>query len=134
MNHISKLFASSDGLVCKGHSWEQREGGYRRIAFLLGNGLWPAADDPRMIHFLLNRGFRVLALDITFGSPGTPRVGLRAFRDAVVSFARANEVLRSEFPELAANEFFCLRAAERCGLQVPPSRQGISVRYVTESP
>ena len=27
-----------------------------------------------------------------------------------------------EFPELAANEFFCLKAAERCGLRVPPHR------------
>jgi serine/threonine-protein kinase HipA len=27
-----------------------------------------------------------------------------------------------EFPQLAANEFFCLKVAERCGLQVPPRR------------
>lgn len=28
----------------------------------------------------------------------------------------------NEFPQLAANEYFCLRAAERCGLDVPPFR------------
>jgi alpha-beta hydrolase superfamily lysophospholipase len=92
MNHISKGFASSDGRVCKSHSWEQREGGYRRIALLLGNGLRPASEDPRLIRFLLDRGFRVLALDVGFGSPVSPRLGLRSFRNAVASFARANEV------------------------------------------
>ena len=28
----------------------------------------------------------------------------------------------NEFPQLAANEYFCLRAARRCGLDVPPFR------------
>jgi serine/threonine-protein kinase HipA len=28
----------------------------------------------------------------------------------------------NEFPQLAANEYFCLRAAERCGLEAPPFR------------
>jgi serine/threonine-protein kinase HipA len=28
----------------------------------------------------------------------------------------------AEFPQLAANEFFCLKAAERCGLNVPPHK------------
>jgi serine/threonine-protein kinase HipA len=28
----------------------------------------------------------------------------------------------TDYPELAANEFFCLKAAERCGLTVPPHR------------
>jgi len=28
----------------------------------------------------------------------------------------------AEFPQLAANEFFCLKAAEKCGLVVPPHR------------
>jgi serine/threonine-protein kinase HipA len=28
----------------------------------------------------------------------------------------------NEFPQLAANEFFCLAAARRCGLEVPPCR------------
>ncbi|MDF0652043.1 MAG: HipA domain-containing protein, partial [Nitrospira sp.] len=27
-----------------------------------------------------------------------------------------------EYPQLAANEYFCLRAAEKCGLEVPPYR------------
>ncbi len=29
---------------------------------------------------------------------------------------------QNEFPQLAANEFFCLKAAERCGLEVPRCR------------
>jgi alpha-beta hydrolase superfamily lysophospholipase len=91
MNHISKGFASSDGRVYKCHSWELREGGYRRVALLLGNGLWPAAEETRLVRFLLDRGFRVLALDVAFGSTSVPRVGLRAFRQAVASFARAYE-------------------------------------------
>jgi len=29
---------------------------------------------------------------------------------------------QNEFPQLAANEYFCLKVAERCGLNVPPYR------------
>ncbi len=29
---------------------------------------------------------------------------------------------QNEYPQLAANEFFCLRVAEKCGLDVPPYR------------
>jgi serine/threonine-protein kinase HipA len=29
---------------------------------------------------------------------------------------------QNEFPQLAANEFFCLKVAEKCGLDVPPCR------------
>jgi alpha-beta hydrolase superfamily lysophospholipase len=90
MNHISKSFASTDGRVFKSHSWELREGGYRRIAMLIGNGLWPVAQDTRLILFLLDRGFRVLALDLAFGAPSTPRLGLRAFREAFSAFARSS--------------------------------------------
>ncbi len=38
------------------------------------------------------------------------------------SFRGATHIVKfweNEYPELAANEFFCLRAAERCGLKVP---------------
>jgi serine/threonine-protein kinase HipA len=43
----------------------------------------------------------------------------QSFRGAthIVKFWEANE-----FPQLAANEFFCLKAAERCGLPVPRYR------------
>jgi alpha-beta hydrolase superfamily lysophospholipase len=90
MNHISKSFALSDGRSCRSHSWELREGGYRRLILILGNGLWPSDKDPRMIAFLLDRGFRVLALDLAFGSTSAPRVGLRAYREAVAAFAQAS--------------------------------------------
>src|SRR5579872_4278857 len=29
---------------------------------------------------------------------------------------------QNEYPQLAANEFFCLKVAEKCGLEVPPYR------------
>lgn len=41
------------------------------------------------------------------------------------SFKGATHIVKlwePEFPELAANEYFCLRAAERCGLKVPRFR------------
>jgi serine/threonine-protein kinase HipA len=42
------------------------------------------------------------------------------------SFRGATHIVKfwdpAEFPQLAANEFFCLRAAQRCGLDVPPFR------------
>jgi serine/threonine-protein kinase HipA len=42
------------------------------------------------------------------------------------SFRGATHIVKfwdpAEFPELAANEFFCLKAAERCGLRVPRHR------------
>jgi alpha-beta hydrolase superfamily lysophospholipase len=91
MNHVSKGFASGEGRVCKSHSWELREGGYRRIALLLGNGLWSASGETRLVRFLLDRGFRVIALDIAFGSPSAQRVGLRDLRETAAAFARANE-------------------------------------------
>jgi len=40
------------------------------------------------------------------------------------SFRGATHIVKfwdaAEFPQLAANEFFCLKAAQRCGLRVPP--------------
>src|SRR5208283_2769063 len=51
--------------------------------------------------------------------PTTRRVLSPSFRGAthIVKFWDP-----AEFPELAANEFFCLKAAERCGLEVSPYR------------
>jgi serine/threonine-protein kinase HipA len=52
--------------------------------------------------------------------------GLESKRDLSPSFRGATHIVKfwdpAEFPELAANEFFCLKAAERCGLTVPPHR------------
>ena len=49
-----------------------------------------------------------------------------AGRQLSPSFRGATHIVKfwdaAEFPQLAANEFFCLRAAARCGLQVPPHR------------
>ena len=89
MNHISKSFVSSDGRAYKSHCWEIREGGYRRAALLAGNGLWPAAKEAKLISFLLERGFRVNTLELAFGGSEAPRTRLRGFRDAIMTFARA---------------------------------------------
>jgi serine/threonine-protein kinase HipA len=52
--------------------------------------------------------------------------GLDAERVLSPSFRGATHIVKfrdaGEFPELAANEFFCLYAAQRCGLPVPPHR------------
>jgi len=51
---------------------------------------------------------------------------MEAKRALSPSFRGATHIVKfwdpAEFPELAANEFFCLKAAARCGLQVPPHR------------
>ena len=88
MNHISKMFAPDGGRAYRSHSWELREGGFRRVAVLVGNGVWPAHKEKRLVAFLIDRGFCVLSLEIAFGSPETPRVRLHAFRDAVAAFAK----------------------------------------------
>jgi serine/threonine-protein kinase HipA len=50
-------------------------------------------------------------------------------RDQSPSFRGATHIVKfwdpAEFPELAANEFFCLKAATRCGLTVPPHRLAV---------
>lgn len=47
-------------------------------------------------------------------------------RELSPSFRGATHIVKfwdpAEFPQLATNEFFCLKAAERCGLPVPPHR------------
>ena len=52
--------------------------------------------------------------------------GLKAGRTLSPSFRGATHIVKfwdaTEYPELAANEFFCLKAAARCGLEVPPHR------------
>jgi alpha-beta hydrolase superfamily lysophospholipase len=87
MNHITKDFAAGDGRHCRCHSWEIREGGYRRIALFVGNGIWPVAKETRLIGFLLDRGFRVLAPEIAFGSSSVPRFKLDDFRQAVAALS-----------------------------------------------
>jgi hypothetical protein len=87
MNHIARDFASRDGRSYKMHSWELRQGGYRRVALLWGNGLWPVAEETRLIGFLVQKGFKAVALDLAFGSPDQSGVGLRAFRAAAASLS-----------------------------------------------
>src|SRR5580658_8166864 len=52
--------------------------------------------------------------------------GASASRVLSPSFRGATHIVKfwdpAEFPELAANEFFCLKAAAHCGLHVPPHR------------
>jgi hypothetical protein len=94
MNHISMSFLARDGRTYKSHSWELREGGYKRIALLVGSGSRPIDQETRLVRFLLDRGFRVVALDLAYGAPlegSASRPNLRAFRQAVAAFAAANE-------------------------------------------
>jgi hypothetical protein len=109
MNHVSKSFSMSDGSCCRTHSWELREGGYRKIALLLGHGLWPTARETRTISFLLDRGFRVLSLDLAFGQIAAPRTSLRIYREAVAAFAR--ESVDPELPLYVVAHFFSAAAA-----------------------
>lgn len=57
---------------------------------------------------------------------GTFALDQGAKRTLSPSFRGATHIVKfwdpAEFPQLAANEFFCLKAAERCGLNVPPHR------------
>lgn len=57
---------------------------------------------------------------------GTFAVDQGAKRTLSPSFRGATHIVKfwdpAEFPQLAANEFFCLKVAERCGLTVPPHR------------
>ena len=96
MNHISKMFTHGGGRAYRGHSWDLREGGYRRIALLVGNGIWPASKEKRLVSFLLERGFCVLSLDLALGSPAVPRVRLRAFRQAISAYVK--EAMPSGLP------------------------------------
>jgi serine/threonine-protein kinase HipA len=52
--------------------------------------------------------------------------GFDGKRALSASFRGATHIVKfwdpGEFPELAANEFFCLKVAARCGLRVPPHR------------
>jgi alpha-beta hydrolase superfamily lysophospholipase len=93
MNHISMNITARDGHVYKCHSWELREGGYRRIVLLVGGGARPVDQETHLVRFLLDRGFRVAALDLAYGAPlegSGARPSLRAFRETVASFAAEN--------------------------------------------
>jgi hypothetical protein len=85
MNHIAKNFETKEGRVYKSHSWELREGGYRRAALIVGHGLWPVSEELKLIGFLLDRGFLVISLEVAYGSSQRPR--LSTFREAVAAFA-----------------------------------------------
>lgn len=57
---------------------------------------------------------------------GTFTSGQGTKRALSPSFRGATHIVKfwdpAEFPQLAANEFFCLKVAERCGLNVPPHK------------
>jgi hypothetical protein len=92
MNHIARDFSSRDGRSYRCHSWELRQGGYRRIALFWGNGLWPVSDETRLVGFLVQKGFKVNALDSAFGSSDRGAIGLKAFREAAATLvARASD-------------------------------------------
>ncbi|OPA98308.1 phosphatidylinositol kinase [Pseudomonas fluorescens] len=56
---------------------------------------------------------KVLVRDVDDMTPGIERLTHRGATHLVKAFSE------SDFPQLAANEFFCMRAALHCGLEVP---------------
>ncbi|MBW1247054.1 type II toxin-antitoxin system HipA family toxin [Pseudomonas tolaasii] len=56
---------------------------------------------------------KVLVRDVDDMAPGIERLTHRGATHLVKAFSE------SDFPQLAANEFFCMRAALHCGLEVP---------------
>lgn len=87
MNHIASDYTAPDGTRHRSHAWELREGGYRRIALVLGYPFWPTAREKRLLRFLMDRGFRVHSLELSFGSSGGQKASLIAMRAAVSSYA-----------------------------------------------
>jgi|GEM_PF-1779754 len=132
MNHISNNLALSDGRSCRVHSWELREGGYRRLALLLGNGLWAVEKDARMISFLLDKGFRVLALDMAFGTVSNAKAGLRAYREAVATFAQAS--VDPELPFYVVAQSFSAGAVIPIASDIPGLAAAALVAPVVEFP
>ncbi len=96
MNHVSRDFSAGDGRKYRLHSWELRQGGFRRIALYWGNGLWSPDRETRLLGFLIGKGFKVAALESAFGSAIPPFVGLKAFRRASASLVE--EMAGSRLP------------------------------------
>lgn len=89
MNHIASSFTAPDGNVYRSHAWELRDGGYRRLALVLGFPLWPLGRDGRLLSFLLDRGFLAHSIELGFASGQKPRASLASLRQAAVAYARS---------------------------------------------
>jgi len=89
MNHISRTFLAPGGGAYRSHAWELREGGYRRLALVLGYPFWPVERDKRLVGFLMERGFRVAALELGLGRAEGPRSGMAGAGAAAAAFAAA---------------------------------------------
>jgi hypothetical protein len=89
MNHIARTYAAPDGISYKSHIWERNGGGYRRAALLLGYPLWPVDRERRLLGFLMEKGFRIHALEIGFGGLERPRAPLAALRAAFAAYAQS---------------------------------------------
>ncbi len=61
MNHIKSVFKASDGTRIPYHSWEIRQGGYGRIAIVLGDSYTRIEENRRLVDFLLENYFKIYA-------------------------------------------------------------------------
>ena len=61
--------------------------GIGKIALLFGYSLWPIAREKRLIGFLMERGFRVNALELGIGSSAYPKPSLDSIRAAAKAYA-----------------------------------------------
>jgi len=96
MNHVSRDFSAGDGRKYRLHSWELKEIKEPRIALYWGNGLWSPDRETRLLDFLIGKGFKVVALDLAFGSANPPFASLKAFRKAAA--ALVEEMAASRLP------------------------------------
>jgi alpha-beta hydrolase superfamily lysophospholipase len=87
MNHIASDYTAPDGTHYRSHAWELREGGYRRLALVLGYPFWPLSREKRLLRFLMDRGFRVHTLELPFGRADSSKKSVIALRAAVSAFA-----------------------------------------------
>ena len=75
MNHIKSNFIAADGEKIPYHSWEIRQGGYSRIAIVIGDPYLPVEENKRLIDFLLENYFKVYAPLIPETNPDSNNCG-----------------------------------------------------------
>ncbi|HTX72383.1 MAG TPA: hypothetical protein VMC79_06110 [Rectinemataceae bacterium] len=105
MNHIASSFVAPDGRSYRAHAWELRDGGYRRLALVLGFPFWTPGKDKRLVSFLLDRGFLVHSLELGFASSEKPRASLSALRAAATAYANSLHAARDLPLYLIAESF-----------------------------
>lgn len=110
MNHTKSVFHAPGGPSFSYHSWEVRQGGFRRAAILLVDGFLPAESYGGLLDLLLGRYFKVYAAALPdMRSPKQKPMGLAEFSRGLAAFTRwAGEKDRG-VPQLAiVSSMLCL--------------------------